>query len=83
MTAEVSVSGVCVKENFGSIYVENSPQSYIERLNPVDYGHYHGVCVLVCVFVSVCLSVCMYVCVYVCVCACMRMCVCTYIRQAA
>jgi len=29
------------KENFGSIYVENSPQSYIERLNPVDYGHYH------------------------------------------
>ena len=22
--------------------MENSPQSYIERLNPVDYGHYHG-----------------------------------------
>ena len=37
------------KENFGSIYVENSPQSYIERLNPVDYGHYHGAPAFTCV----------------------------------
>jgi len=29
------------KENFGSIYVENTPITYIQRLNPVDYGHYH------------------------------------------
>lgn len=36
------------KENFGSIYVENSPQSYIERLNPVDYGHYHGASAFFC-----------------------------------
>ena len=38
-----AVPALC-QENFGSIYVENSPQSYIERLNPVDYGHYHGAC---------------------------------------
>eukprot|EP00960_Hanusia_phi_P061500 764861-Hanusia_phi.AAC.7 len=29
------------KEDFGNIYVENSPQAYVQRLVPVDYGHYH------------------------------------------
>ncbi|KAJ1479653.1 hypothetical protein T484DRAFT_1813521 [Baffinella frigidus] len=29
------------KENFSSIYVEETPQSYVKTLIPVDYGHYH------------------------------------------
>ena len=29
------------QEDFGNIYVENSPQAYVQRLVPVDYGHYH------------------------------------------
>lgn len=27
--------------NFGNIYKENTPQSYVQTLVPIDYGHYH------------------------------------------
>jgi hypothetical protein len=36
-----ATTGKPAKENFGNMYHENTPQAYITRLNPIDYGHYH------------------------------------------
>ncbi len=29
------------QSNFGNIYEEDTPQSYVQTLVPIDYGHYH------------------------------------------